>query len=132
MADNELVIIEEVALRDYPKFDLALNKVKVFKGVEFNIDDFTCLQMLENHNPAMVQMVSIQGQNVNIYYLDGSARTVTLNERLVLWEKYTEWLIDERARLYKNLPVEAEPEEVKRNMVIEVKCTVVDNKKLIE
>jgi hypothetical protein len=100
---NELVIIEEPSLAPlYPKFDLVKNKVLVYEGVEFDIDNFACLQVLTNHDPTMVEMVSIDGENVFIYYYDGYKRTVTLEERKVLWERYTLFLNEVRNRLLPN------------------------------
>lgn len=100
---KELIIVsgeEKGLVPAYPVFDLTRNKVKVFKGVEFDIDNFIVLCMLENHEPRMVQYVTIHGQDVHIHYFDGWLRVVGLEERKVLWEKYTEFLIEVRRRLY--------------------------------
>jgi len=118
MKSDELVIIEDAGFREvaYPKYDLTRNKVKVFKGVEFDIDDFICLSMLENHDPEMVSACTLDGQTFVIYYDDGTVRRVGLEERKVLWEKYTEYMIEVRRRL---LPNEGKkPLQIKDDVIV--------------
>jgi len=124
---NDLVIIEEEGLVPlYPKFDLTRNRVTIFKGKEFDINDFVVLSMLTNHDPKAVSMVSIEGQDAIIYYDDGTpTRTVTLEERKVLWERYTEFMIGVRRRILPitdpNHPDYVEPKKIKENKVIVIK-----------
>jgi hypothetical protein len=121
---NELVVIEDAgSIELYPKFDLSRNRVTIFKGKDFDINDFIVLQMLENHNPKAVDMVSIIGQDVWIYYNDGTpTRVVHLEERKVLWEKYTEFMIEVRRKMLPvtnpNHPDYVPLKKIKENKVI--------------
>lgn len=119
---NDLVIIEEGIVPVYPKFDLSRNRVTVFKGKEFDINDFICLSMLTNHDPKDVDVVQIIGDDVHIYYAFGETRVVTLEERKVLWERYTLHMIGVRRKLLKitdpNHPDYVEPLKIKENKVI--------------
>ena len=128
---NDLVIIEEVTdlaeikALTYPKFDLSRNRVTIFKGKDFDINDFIVLQMLENHDPKVVDMVQIIDQNVIIYYGDGTPnRVVSLEERKVLWEKYTEFMIEVRRRMLPitnpNHPDYVEPIMIKEHKTITI------------
>jgi hypothetical protein len=122
---NDLVIIEEGIMRAYPKFDLARNRVTIFKGKEFDINDFTCLQMLTNHDPGAVAMVTIDGQDLWIYYDNGAPkRVVGIEERKVLWEKYTEFMIAVRRKM---LPVTnpEHPDYVEPKLIKESKVIVI-------
>jgi hypothetical protein len=125
MSDKELLIVEEGLIPLYPKFDLSRNRVTIFKGKDFDINDFIVLQMLTNHDPNAVDMVQIIGEDTHIYYDDGTpTRIVRLEERKVLWEKYTEFMIEVRRRM---LPVTnpehpdyVEPIMIKENKVITI------------
>ena len=123
MLNNELVIIEEGLIPIYPKFDPTCSRVTIFKGKDFDINDFIVLQMLENHDPSVVGMVQIIDQDTVIYYNDGTpTRRVGLEERKVLWEKYTEFMIKVRRRMLSitnpNHPDYVEPKKIKENKVI--------------
>ena len=121
---NKLVIYEQKGTISYPKFDLVQNKVTVYKGREFDINDFIVLSMLSNHDPQMVGSCMLDGQDFIIHYLDGGNRRVGLEERKVLWEKYTLFMIEVRRKLLKptdpNHPDYVEPIKIKNN-VIEIK-----------
>jgi hypothetical protein len=123
---KELVVIEDAGfVQDYPKFNLTRNRVEIYKGKEFDINDFICLQVLTNHDPKAVDMVQIIGQNTHIYYGDGTpTRVIDLEERKVLWERYTVFMIGVRRKMLDitnpNHPDYVEPKMIKENKVITI------------
>jgi hypothetical protein len=114
---NDLIVLAD-SQEIYPKFDLVRNKVKIFKGVEFDIDNFLCLTMLNNHIPEAVSMVQVHGEDVVIYYDYGEVRRVTLEERKVLWEKYTEFMIEVRRRMLPPEPPEGQLQIKEQKVII--------------
>lgn len=118
--ETKIPVIEEVTDLEtirgiYPKFDLNRNTVTVYKGMEFDINDFACLQVLTNHDPEMVDMVNLVGDDVIIYYYDGTTRIVNLAERKVLWERYTLFLQELRRKMLP--PKVEESKQLKITMV---------------